>query len=146
MIHRRGAENGEEVGGELSGVVIGAAVEVHRHLGPGLLESAYHACLAHELAGRGVPFQAQVPLPLVYKEVRVDCAYRLDLLVAGWLVVEVKAVERLDRIHEAQLLTYLRLTGCPLGLLINFHSPTLATGIRRLALTRAPSAPSASLR
>jgi GxxExxY protein len=113
--------------------VIGAAIEVHRTLGPGLLESAYEACLAYELAQRGLKFEQQKPLPVVYKGVSLDAGYRIDLLVEGSVVVELKAVQRLEPIHEAQLLSYLKLTGCPLGLLINFNTVLLKHGIRRIA-------------
>ncbi len=114
--------------------MIGAAIEVHRALGPGLLESAYEECLCRELSLREVPFERQIHLPIEYKGLRLNCGYRLDLLVAGSVVVEVKAIESLAAIHEAQLLTYLKLTGCKVGLLINFNSPRLKAGIRRLVL------------
>ncbi|MCL5961068.1 MAG: GxxExxY protein [Chloroflexi bacterium] len=116
----------------LSSQVIGAAIEVHRLLGPGLLESAYEECLTRELTLRDVPFQRQVPLPVEYKGTLVDCAYRLDLLVADLVIVELKTVEKLEAIHDAQLLTYLRLKGLWLGLLINFSVPVLRHGIKRL--------------
>ncbi|WP_081752790.1 GxxExxY protein [Kallotenue papyrolyticum] len=112
--------------------VIGAAIEVHKTLGPGLLESAYEACLCYELQLRGIAFERQVPLPIVYKGVRLDCGYRLDLLVENLLIIELKAVEQIEPIHDAQLLTYLRLTGIWLGLLINFNVPVLRQGIKRL--------------
>ena len=112
--------------------VIGAAIEVHRALGPGLLESAYEACLAFELAQRGLKVEPQKPLPVVYKEVHLDCGYRLDLLVANAVIVEIKAVESLAPIHQAQLLSYLRLSGCKVGLLINFSVKVLKDGLRRL--------------
>jgi GxxExxY protein len=111
--------------------VIGAAMEVHRALGPGLLESAYQQCLCRELAVHGIPFERERPLPLEYKGIRLECGYRLDLLVSGSVVVEVKSVEALAPIHEAQLLTYLRLGGWQVGLLINFNVPILKQGIRR---------------
>ncbi len=111
--------------------VIGAAIEVHKVLGPGLLESAYEECLCHELALREIPFVRQLVLPLEYKGLQLDSGYRLDLLVARAVVVEVKAVEALLPVHEQQLVTYLRLGGWHLGLLINFHVPVLADGIRR---------------
>lgn len=114
--------------------IIGAAIEVHRALGPGLLESAYEECLSHELALRGIPFERQRPLPVEYKGVKLDCGYRLDLLVNGLVVIEIKAVESLQRIHEAQLLTYLKIGGWKLGLLINFNVPILKDGIRRRIL------------
>ena len=112
--------------------VIGAAIEVHRALGPGLLESAYEACLAFELAQRGLKVELQKPLPVVYKEVHLDCGYRLDLLVENAVIVEIKAVESLAPIHQAQLLSYLRLSGCKVGLLINFNVKVLKDGLRRL--------------
>ena len=116
---------------DLSGLVIGAAIEVHRHLGPGLLESAYEQCLSRELDLRGVEFRRQEPLAAEYKGIRLDCAYRLDLVVEGQLIVELKAVEQVSAAHEAQLLTYLRLTGIPLGLIIIFNVPVLRDGIVR---------------
>jgi GxxExxY protein len=112
--------------------IIGAAIEVHRALGPGLLESAYEECLCHELRLRDVPFQRQRPLPVEYKGVKLDCGYRLDLLVADAVVVEVKAVSALEPIHEAQVLTYLKLGGWQVGLLINFNVPVLKSGIKRM--------------
>lgn len=96
---------------EITREVIGAAIEVHRHLGPGLLESAYQECLARELIVRGVPFQRERPLPLEYKGIRLECGYRIDLLIAGLVVVEVKSIDAIAPVHEAQLLTYLRLGG-----------------------------------
>lgn len=120
---------------DLTERVIGAAIEVHRELGPGLLESAYEAALAHELTARGVAFARQVPVPVSYKGLPLtDCAYRLDFLVADALVLEIKAVESIEPIHEAQLLTYLRVTGKRVGLLINFNVPLLKNGIRRRVL------------
>ena len=119
---------------ELTAAVIGAAIEVHRALGPGLLESAYEECLCRELSLQGVAFERQMHLPVEYKGLRLDCGYRLDLLIAGSVVVEVKAIEAFAPVHEAQLLTYLKLTGCRVGLLINFNSPRLKEGIRRLVL------------
>jgi GxxExxY protein len=119
---------------ELTETVIGSAIEVHRALGPGLLESAYVECLCRELSLRGLSFVRELPLPLEYKGIRLDCGYRIDLLVADRLVVEVKAVEKLIPVHEAQLLTYLRLGGWKIGLLINFNHPVLKQGIRRLVL------------
>ncbi|MDP2936344.1 MAG: GxxExxY protein [Dehalococcoidia bacterium] len=115
-------------------VIIGAAIEVHRALGPGLLESAYEECLCRELTLRQLPFERQWPLPLVYKGLRLDCGYRLDLVVDNAIIVEIKAVESLQPIHDAQLLTYLRLGGWQVGLLINFNVPVLKQGIRRLVL------------
>jgi len=118
----------------LSRQVIGAAIEVHKTLGPGLLESAYQTCHKHELGLRNVPVQTEVPLPLEYKGFRLDCGYRMDEVVGGLVVVEIKSVERIEPIHEAQLLTYLRLSGIWLGLLINFNVPVLKNGIKRLVL------------
>lgn len=112
--------------------IIGAAIEVHRALGPGLLESAYETCLCHELTLRQIPFDRQKQLPVLYKGVEIDCGYRLDSLVADMVVVELKAVEQLTPIHEAQILSYLRLGGWEVGLLINFHVPVLRQGIRRI--------------
>jgi len=116
----------------LSREVIGAAIEVHRVLGPGLLESAYAKCLEYEFTLRNIPFQREVDLPLEYKGVRIDCTYRIDLLVDDCLIVELKTVETLLPIHEAQLLTYLRLKKLWLGLLINFKSDLLKNGIKRM--------------
>ncbi len=118
----------------LTGEIIGAAIEVHRHLGPGLLESAYVACLTRELRSRQIPYKRELPLPLVYKGLRLDCGYRLDLLVQDAVVVEVKAVEALTPIHHAQLLTYLKLGGWKVGLLMNFNVEILKTGIHRKVL------------
>lgn len=119
---------------ELTGQIIGAAIEVHRVLGPGLLESAYQICLAHELSLRHLPFERERALPVEYKDVRLDCGYRLDFWVAEKVIVELKAVETLLPIHEAQLLTYLKLTGCHIGLLVNFNVPVLKEGIKRMVL------------
>ena len=112
--------------------VLGAALEVHTRLGPGLLESVYEECLCHELAIRGLGFRRQVSLPIEYKGTRLDCGYRLDLFLPGSLIVEIKSVERLLPLHQAQLITYLKLTGTPIGLLINFNVVHLKQGIRRL--------------
>jgi GxxExxY protein len=119
---------------ELTERIIGAAIEVHRALGPGLLESAYEECLCHELSLRRLAFKRQVALPIRYKGVLLDCGYRLDLLVANQVVVELKSVDKVDGIHEAQLLTYLRLSKCKVGLLINFNVPLLKNGIVRRVL------------
>ena len=113
-------------------LVIGSCIEVHRALGPGLLESAYERCVAHELALRGLRFARQVPMPLSYKDVELDCGYRLDFVVDGRVIVELKAVEELSPIHVAQVITYLRLSQIDVGLLINFNVRTLKDGIRRL--------------
>ncbi|HYM12114.1 MAG TPA: GxxExxY protein [Bryobacterales bacterium] len=117
---------------KITGEVIGAAMKVHSALGPGLLESAYEACLAFELAENGLRVEQQKPLPLTYREVKLDCGYRLDLVVEEKVVVELKAVDALAPIHSAQLLSYLRLARCPVGLLINFNVTSLKNGIRRL--------------
>ncbi len=114
--------------------VIGAALEVHRALGPGLLESVYEQALAYELTSGGLQVQAQVAVPVSYKEVKLDCGFRLDLLVEHQLVLELKSVEALGKLHDAQLLTYLKLTGFRTGLLINFNVPLLKDGIKRLVL------------
>lgn len=118
----------------LTGEIIGAAIEVHRHLGPGLLETAYKKCLMRELVLRGIPFRHEWPLPLEYKGIRLESGYRMDLLVADAVVVEAKSVESLANIHDAQLLTYLRLGGWTVGLLINFNVDVLKNGIRRKVL------------
>jgi GxxExxY protein len=108
-------------------------LEVHRELGPGLLENAYLACLICELLSRGLSLERQKPLPVVYKEQRVDCGYRLDLVVEGLVIVEIKAIERLERVHSVQLLSYLRFAKCPIGLLFNFHAGFLTRdGLRRI--------------
>lgn len=116
----------------LSEKVIGAGIAVHRGLGPGLLESAYQACLAHEMDRRGVPFEREKALPVRYRGVNLDCGYRLDFLVDGRLIVELKATERLEPIHEAQVLSYLRLADRRLALLMNFNVGRLKDGVRRL--------------
>ncbi len=114
--------------------VIGAAIEVHRWLGPGLLESAYQVCLSHELTVRGIAHETEVKIPIFYKDVHLDCGYRLDILIPGQLVVELKSVLEIHPIHHAQILTYLRLTGIPRGLLLNFNVPVLKDGMKRFAL------------
>jgi len=114
--------------------IISAAMEVHRALGPGLLESVYQACLCHELRLRNVSFLQQVDLPVIYKDVRLDCGYRIDLIVSDRVVVELKSVQEILPVHEAQLLTYLRLTGKHVGLLINFNVAVLKNGIKRRVL------------
>ncbi len=112
--------------------VIGLCMAVHKTLGPGLLESAYAFCLAHEMALAGIMFQREVPLPVHYKDVHLDCGYRLDFVVEDVLILELKSVEKLDKIHQAQVLTYLKLSGKPIALLINFNVPLLKDGIVRL--------------
>ncbi len=114
--------------------IIGAAIEVHRHLGPGLLESTYEACLEYELQEAGLSVERQKSLPLVYKKIKLDQGYRLDLLVEKQVVVELKTVEKLTPVHNAQLLSYLKLSGCKVGLLINFNVKLLKYGIRRFVL------------
>ena len=117
---------------DLTGKVIDAAIEVHRILGPGLLESAYEECLCREFQLRKFPFERQKELLVEYKGIKLDCGYRLDIVVANRLIVELKACDKLQPIHEAQLLTYLKLTGIKVGLLINFNVPVLKQGIKRL--------------
>jgi GxxExxY protein len=119
---------------ELSRKIIGAAIEVHRYLGPGLLEGAYEACLCRELELRGIAFQRQHPVSIEYKGITVEGAYRIDILVTDLIVIELKSVEKLESIHDAQLLTYLRLYKRWLGLLINFNVPVLKDGIQRRVL------------
>jgi GxxExxY protein len=111
--------------------IIGAAIQVHRVLGPGLLDTAYEACLAFELKKRGLSVEQQQPLPLIYEQVKLDCGYRIDLLVEGVVVVEVKSIDAPAPIHEAQVMSYLKLSGCNVALLINFNVPLLKDGIRR---------------
>lgn len=119
---------------ELSKRVIGCALEVHRALGPGLLESTYEQCVAHELGLADIRFQIQPPLPVEYKGVKLDCGYRIDLLIDGKLIVELKSVAALLPIHEAQILTYMKLARIPVGLLINFNVTRLKDGIKRFVL------------
>jgi len=119
---------------ELSRSVIGCAIEVHRNLGPGLLESTYRQCLACELSHAGILFQMELPLPVRYKDILLDCGYRIDLLVRGELIVEIKSVEALLPIHQAQILTYMRLANVPIRLLVNFNVTRLQTGIKRFVL------------
>ena len=114
--------------------VIGLGIEVYRALGPGLLESAYEECLRFELKHAGIEFCRQVPLPIIYKSVKLECGYRMDIVVAERLVIELKTVEKLLPVHEAQMLTYLRLGSLRAGLLLNFHAPVLKDGIKRLVL------------
>ena len=144
-IQRRGAERAEDAEGgddEFTRQVISGAIAVHRVLGCGLLESAYSACLEWELTRRGFRIRRQVRLPVRYGDIELDCAYRIDMLVDGRLVLELKAVESILPIHKAQLLSYLRLTGLPMGLLINFHSEVLSRGVTRV-INSPPSASSA---
>ena len=120
---------------EITGKIIGAAIEVHKHLGPGLLESAYQACLAHEMTLRGIQFEREKIVPLVYKQLPVETAYRADFIVENLIVVELKAVKQFEAIHQAQLMSYLKLANLKLGLLLNFNVQRLKSGgIKRVAL------------
>ena len=119
---------------ELSNTVLGCAIEVHRELGPGLLESTYEQCFAYELNRAKIPFQLQVALPVAYKQIKLDCGYRIDLFVDERLIVELKSVDQLLKIHEAQILTYMKLTKVRVGLLINFNVEVLRKGVRRFVL------------
>jgi len=135
VIHHGGTETRRKlICEEVTEAIIGAAIEVHRELGPGLLESAYQECMCHELNLRGLKFLREVPLPARYKGLNLDCGYRLDLIVEDCVVVEVKCVDHILPVHEAQLLTYLRMTEKPAGLLINFNVAVLARGIVRRVL------------
>jgi GxxExxY protein len=118
---------------EISGKIIGCAIDIHRELGPGLLESAYESCLFYELTEAGLKVEQQKPLPLIYKKVHLKCSYRLDLVVEDRIIVELKTVESLTSLHNKQLLTYLRIANYKLGLLINFNVPQLTQGIKRIA-------------
>jgi len=118
----------------LSNRVIGCAIEVHRHLGPGLLESTYENCLAHEFHIRNIPFNLQHPLPVEYKGIKLDCGYRIDILVDNRLIVEIKSVDMILPIHQAQLLTYMKLSNISIGLLVNFNVKYLKNGIKRMVL------------
>ena len=117
---------------DLSEKIIGAAIEVHREIGPGLLESAYEECLCFEIRQRGVSLERQVPLPVCYKGIRLDCGYRLDILAEDSVVIELKTVGSIQPVHEAQLLSYLRLSDRRLGLILNFHVPFMKRGIKRI--------------
>jgi GxxExxY protein len=119
---------------KITETIIGAAIEVHRHLGPGLLESVYQTCLAKELSLAGLAFEQQKQLPVEYKGLKLECGYRLDFLVERIVVVELKTVDSLLPVHESQLLTYLKLSGCKTGLLLNFNVPVLKSGIKRMVL------------
>jgi GxxExxY protein len=135
MVNHRDTEDTEDTEHPdfaVSALVLGAAIEVHRSLGPGLLESTYQRCLEHELTVRDIDFEAQKSIDFIYKGLRLSKSYRVDLLVQNRLVVEVKAVDQVQPIHSAQLLTYLRLSNLRIGLLLNFNVPTLAKGVRRL--------------
>lgn len=115
-----------------SNIIIGAAIEVHKTLGPGLLESAYEQCLCHELKLRGLPFERQKELPVIYKGIRLDCGYRLDIVVEETVILELKSCEKIEPIHKAQLLTYLKLSGISLGLILNFNTILMRDGIVRI--------------
>ncbi|HET8888949.1 MAG TPA: GxxExxY protein [Candidatus Angelobacter sp.] len=119
---------------ELTEKILGAAIEVHKALGPGLLESAYEECLCHELSLRGIRFERQVIVPVIYKGVNLDCGYKLDLLIENTVILELKCVDRITSIHEAQLLTYMKLLSKPVGFIINFNVPLLRAGIVRKVL------------
>jgi GxxExxY protein len=119
---------------DLTKEIIGAAIEVHRELGPGLLESAYEACLCYELKLRGIDVECQVPLPVQYKEVHLDCGYRIDACEKNRVILELKSVDEINDLHRAQLLTYLRPSGKKVGLLLNFNVPVLKDGIVRMVL------------
>ena len=119
---------------DLTERVIGLAIDLHRHLGPGLLESAYEECLCFELKQADIEHRRQVPLRIVHKDVRLDCGYRMDIVARDQLIIEIKAIERIVPLHEAQILTYLRLSGFKVGLLLNFNSVVLKDGLRRFVL------------
>ena len=119
---------------KLSNLIIGAAIEVHKNLGAGLLESAYEACLAYEFMQRGIPFEQQKPLPVVYKGNRLECGYRLDFVIDNLVIVELKSVSMFNPVHEAQLITYLKLSKLKLGMLLNFNVRLMKEGIKRVAL------------
>ena len=119
---------------QLSNRIIGCALEVHRALGPGLMESTYEQCLAHELSQSGIPFKLQWPLPVKYKGIKLDCGYRIDLFVEDKLIVELKSVDTIAAIHKAQLLTYMKLSEVKVGLIINFNVEILKNGIKRFVL------------
>ena len=117
---------------KLSSIIIGAAIEVHKALGPGLLESAYEGCICHELSSEGLSLERQKPLAVRYKGINLDCGYRLDAVVENAIILELKSCEKIEPIHKAQLLTYLRLSGLKLGLLLNFNVPLMRDGIVRV--------------
>jgi GxxExxY protein len=137
---RQGGEERRSLWG-CSEAVIGALIEVHRHLGAGLLESAYESCLCRELTVRGLSFERQRPIPVAYKGVLLECGYRLDIVVSGLVLVELKTVDALSPLHVAQVVTYLKLSGLPVGLLVNFNVPILKHGLRRLWLSSRSSSP-----
>ena len=133
IVHRRDAEALSMEINQITEKIIGAAIEIHKTLGPGLLESAYEECLCYELSRARISFRRQVDLPVSYKEVKLDCGYRIDLLVEEEVIIELKTVEKLLPIHEAQLLTYLKMMDKRLGLLVNFNVPVLRDGIKLIA-------------
>ena len=145
-LHRRGAEDAEFPQRELTESILSAAIEVHKVLGPGLLESVYQEALPVELRARGLSFRSQVSVPLLYKGLALTSVLRLDLLVEDAVIVEIKSVQGLERIHQAQLLTYLRLSGLTTGLLLNFNEETLVRGVKRVVNSLRTSAFSAPLR
>ncbi len=124
---------------ELTRRIIGAAICVHRELGPGLLEAVYEECLCFELTSSGLPFAKQKPIPVIYRGTKLDCGYRADIVVAGRVIIEIKAIASIAPVHEAVMLTYLRLSGCHIGLLINFHSAMLKDGVHRFVWNYNPS-------
>ncbi len=126
---------------DLTGNIIGGAIAVHRGLGPGLLESSYETCLALELEMRGLPYERQKAIPILYRGIAIESAYRADFVVAGTVILELKSVDRLEPIHTAQILTYLKLSGCPIGLLINFNVPYLRDGLKRVVLNCSDPSP-----
>ncbi|MBU1262059.1 GxxExxY protein [bacterium] len=130
----RDTENFTLYNKETTDKIIASAIEVHRHLGPGLLESAYEECFCHELHLAEIPFERQKPLPLEYKGIKLNCGYRIDIVVDEKVVVELKCVDKITPVHEAQLLTYLRLSNIKVGLIINFYTDVLKNGIKRLVL------------
>ena len=124
----------EYIYSELTREIIAAAMEVHSHLGPGMLESAYEECLSFELENRGIKINRQAPIPVVYKDIKLECGYRADIIVDGKVILELKSVEAINDVHEAQVLTYLKFSKCKVGLLINFNVKSLKDGIRRFVL------------
>jgi GxxExxY protein len=138
VLGARGEEAGGLVAGDLTGRVIGLAIKVHKAVGPGLLEQVYEDCLCHEMALDGLEFQRQVELSLIYDGFRLPRAYRADIVVEGTIILEIKSIEQILPVHEAQLLTYLRLSGCGVGLLLNFNTALLKNGLRRFVQTSSP--------
>jgi GxxExxY protein len=134
MTHHKGTKDTKVLADRVSYDIVGAAIEVHKHLGPGLLESAYESCLCGELERRGIPYKRQVPLPVEYYGMTVDCGYRLDLIVDGLVVLEIKSVSKVVPIHKAQVLTYLKLLRMSLGLILNFNVEVLRLGIYRIVM------------